>query len=77
MTQEKRSSPRTTSDTIEILSRRFIQGHPELEAMLVEEEEHLKIAEQIYALLPRPRSPRPGEPLDCGLAYKLHRLVER
>ncbi|MBI4551150.1 MAG: helix-turn-helix transcriptional regulator [Candidatus Latescibacteria bacterium] len=50
MTQGKRSKSRKTSDAVEILSRRFIQGHPDLEAMLAEEETNLEVAEQIYAL---------------------------
>jgi ribosome-binding protein aMBF1 (putative translation factor) len=50
MTQEKRTRRRRTTDAVTILSRRFIQGHPDLEAMLAEEETNLDVAEQIYAL---------------------------
>lgn len=50
MTQRKRVKPRRTADAVVILSRRFIQGHPDLEAMLAEEETNLDVAEQIYAL---------------------------
>jgi ribosome-binding protein aMBF1 (putative translation factor) len=39
-----------TSDAVEILYKRFVEGNPQREALLAEEETRMDIAEQIYAL---------------------------
>ena len=39
-----------TSDAVEILYKLFVEGKPEMEAMLEEERTNLDVAEQIYIL---------------------------
>ena len=41
---------RVTSDAIEILYKRLIEGNPEMEALLAEAETDMDVAEQIYNL---------------------------
>ena len=41
---------RTTSDAVEILYKRFVEGNAEMEALLAEEEIKMDVAEQIYNL---------------------------
>lgn len=50
MAHDKHTTPPRTADAVTILTRRFIHGQPELEAMLVEEETHLQVAAQVYTL---------------------------
>lgn len=39
-----------TSEAVEILYKRFVEGNPQMEALLAEEETKMDIAEQIYTL---------------------------
>ena len=37
-----------TTDAVEILHRRYVEGNPEMEALLEEERTHAEVAAQIY-----------------------------
>lgn len=50
MSEKKRSRKKRTRDAVEILHNEFIDGDPEMEALLAEEETNLDVAEQIYRL---------------------------
>lgn len=50
MTIEKKKRKKTTSDAVEILYRRFVEGNPEMEAALEEAEIQMDVAEQIHKL---------------------------
>ena len=50
MATEKRRRRGTTSDAVEILYRRLIEGNPEIQTLLAEAEGEMDIAEQIYRL---------------------------
>ena len=41
---------RKTTDAVEILHRRYVAGHPEMEALLEEERTHAEVAAQLYKL---------------------------
>jgi ribosome-binding protein aMBF1 (putative translation factor) len=46
-------SKRKTSDAVEILRRRFVEGDPEMEALVRQERGNLDVAQQIYDLRTR------------------------
>ena len=41
---------KTTSDASEILYKRLVEGNPEMQALLAEEEANMDVADQIYNL---------------------------
>lgn len=45
-----RKKPRTTTDAVEILHRRYIEGKPEMEAVLEEERGKAEVARLVYDL---------------------------
>jgi ribosome-binding protein aMBF1 (putative translation factor) len=47
---EKRGKKKLTMDAEEIVYKRFVEGKPEMEALLEEEEIKMDVAEQIYKL---------------------------
>jgi ribosome-binding protein aMBF1 (putative translation factor) len=53
MAGQRRRKKRITSDAVEILYKKFVEGDPEREALLAEEETNMEIAEQIYKLRTR------------------------
>lgn len=50
MVGARKKRRRITSDAVEILYKRFVEGNPEMEALLAEEETNMDVAEQIYNL---------------------------
>ena len=50
MASKKKKRKKFTSDAVEILYKRLIEGNPEMEALLAEAESEMEGAEQIYNL---------------------------
>ncbi len=50
MANQRKVKKRTTSDAVEILYKRLVEGKPEMQAMLAEQEIRMDIAEQICRL---------------------------
>ncbi len=50
MASELKKRKKTTSNAVEILYKRLIEGNPEMEALLAEVESEMDVAEQIYNL---------------------------
>jgi ribosome-binding protein aMBF1 (putative translation factor) len=50
MANQRKAKKRTTSDAVEILYKRFVEGKPEMQAMLAAEETRMDVAEQICRL---------------------------
>ncbi len=50
MANQKKAKKKTTSNAVEILYKRLLEGKPEMQAMLAEEETRMDITEQICSL---------------------------